>query len=456
MFYLNSRLAWKIIDLNAYSVNNFLKFTYIITASLSEILIVGSGVGGATVAKELSKTGKKITILEEGGYQKMGSELKALKFYSGNIFGPGEFSVDGVEILRAIMVGGSSNVTIGNGIRCLEREFQSAGINLREDFEEAESELKISPCPEEKMGERTKRLMNASNDIGYNVKPMPKYIDFSKCKKCGNCHLGCIYGAKWTSRNYLGEAFKNGVKLKKNHKVLNILHKEDEVKGVSVRTPNGVKEILSNCVILAAGGIGTPIILQNSGVDAGSHLFADIFINTFGFVKEANFENELGMATVIEEFHESEGYILSPFLEGPLDLLTDRVPIMKKKIALNLHKIIGIMAKTRDEPNGKVNADGSILKPVPEIDKKKIEKGYERSRFLLEQAGADPKSIFKTHIRGAHPGGTAGLGRVVNKDLETEISGLFVSDSSVFPTSPGKPPVLTIVALSKYLSKLIS
>lgn len=162
------------------------------------------------------------------------------------------------------------------------------------------------------------------------------------------------------------------------------------------------------------------------------------------------------MATIIDEFHDSEGYILSPFMEGPLDLLTDRIPLSKKLLVRNYNKLIGVMAKTKDLPNGKVNVDGSFVKPVGQVDRGKIDKGFDRSKLILETAGVDPKSIFCTHLRAGHPGGTAGLGRVVNGDLETEVSGLFVCDCSVFPETPGKPPVLTIIALAKYLaSKLI-
>jgi choline dehydrogenase-like flavoprotein len=423
---------------------------------LSEVLIVGSGVGGATLAKELSQRGKKVTVLESGGYPKMGSEWKALNLYTGNLIGPGEFSGSGIEILRTVMVGGSSMATIGNGVRSIQKELHSAGIDLDDKFTEAEKELNIAPCPEENMGERTKRLVRASDELGYDMKPMPKFIDFSKCVGCGNCHLGCIYGAKWTSRNYLGEAYRNNAVLKTEHEVIEILHNGDEVKGVKVRTRDGVRELDSSCVVLSAGGIGTPIVLQNSGLEAGSHLFADTLITTFGVVKEARFGSELGMATIIDEFHDSEGYILSPFMEGPLDILTDRISFMKKLNAFNLNKIIGIMAKTKDMPNGRVNADGTIKKPVPESDQRKIDKGYERSRQILIEAGAEPKSIFRTHIRGGHPGGTAGIGRVIDKNLETEIQGLYVCDCSAFPAVPGKPPVLTIIALSKYLAQVLS
>ena len=54
--------------------------------------------------------------------------------------------------------------------------------------------------------------------------------------------------------------------------------------------------------------------------------------------------------------------------------------------------------------------------------------------------------------RGAHPGGTAKIGEIVDSNLETEISNLYVCDASVLPISPGKPPILTILALSKRLA----
>ncbi|MCK4399916.1 GMC family oxidoreductase, partial [Candidatus Bathyarchaeota archaeon] len=306
----------------------------------------------------------------------------------------------------------------------------------------------IQPCPEENMGPRTRLLMKASEEVGYDMQPMPKFIDFKRCVGCGRCAIGCVSGAKWTSRNYVGDALRNGAKLETKHRVLEVLHWGGEVKGV--------KELESDLVVLAAGGIGTPVILQNSGVAAGTHLFSDTLINTYGVVEGAQFGPELGMATIVDEFHDSEGYILSPFMEGPLDMLTNRIPLGKRLQSRNLGRLVGVMTKIKDEPNGVVRADGGIEKPVPQVDVEKIERGYQRSRVLLEAAGADPKSIFRSHIRAGHPGGTAGMGRVVNREQETEVSGLFVSDCSVFPETPGKPPVLTIAALSKHLAKRLA
>jgi choline dehydrogenase-like flavoprotein len=423
---------------------------------LTGVIVVGSGVGGATVAKELAKSGKEVTVLEAGAYPKVGTERRATSFYTGGFWGPGEFSREGVEILRTVMVGGSSFVTIGNGVRALQKEFLRYGLDLDADFREAEAELGITPCPEEHMGQRTLLLLKAAEELGYNMKAMPKYIDFSRCGGCGKCVLGCVSGAKWSSRNYMGDALRNGAKLEMNHRVVEVLYEGEEVTGVKVRTSGGAKTLEADLVVLAAGGIGTPMILQNSGMEAGTHLFADTFVNTYGVVEGAQFGPELGMATIVDEFHDSEGFILSPFMEGPIDMLTNRISLSKKLQSRNLSRLVGVMAKTKDEPNGVVRADGGIEKPVPRIDSEKIESGYQRSRALLEAAGADPKSIFRSHIRAAHPGGTAGIGRVVNREQETEVSGLFVSDCSVFPETPGKPPVLTIAALSKHLAKRLA
>lgn len=420
---------------------------------MAKIAVVGSGVGGAQTALELLKKGHEVEIYESGDYPKLGTETRALNFYTGKIFGPGEFSKEGIEFLRTNMVGGSSVVTIANGVKSLEKTLTSLGINLQEAFKEIEQEIKTTPCPIEKMGQRTKLLMKASERLGYEMKPMPKFIDFSRCKGCGNCALGCERGAKWTSRNTIGEAYKHGLKLHRNHRVSKILHENGEVTGLQIHTPNGLMQREAEKIILAAGGLGSPVILQNSGIESGTHLFGDLFIDTFGVVDNVDFKPELGMAAIIEEFHETEGFILSPTMEGSMDLLTNRMSFRHKMNAFRTNRLVGVMAKTKDDANGFVDKNGDITKHLSIADQDRIDKGFFRSKELLIESGAKPGSIFRSHVRAAHPGGTAGIGRVVDKYLETEVQGLFVCDASVLPEAPGKPPVLTILALSKYFVK---
>ncbi len=417
----------------------------------SSVIIVGSGVGGAVLANELSRKDIAVTVIESGKFQKLGTEMRALNFYSrSSLLNPSEKSSEGTELLRTIMVGGTSVVTIANGVRSLERELKEHNIDLTTEFEDAETELNIKPTPLSAMGQRTSLLMKASKELGYSVVPMPKYINFELCRSCGNCHLGCIYGAKWTALRHLTQARKAGAKLLDSSSVQEILHTDKETTGVRVSGSQGNSEIKSQTVILAAGGLGTPVILQNSGLEAGKGLFADLFINTYGLVDQAQYQDELGMATLID-LHDKEGFILSPFIDSPLDMFL-YLPLFQKWNSRRRHRMLGLMAKTTDDRVGTVDKTGTIHKPITPDDYKRINRGKQLSSEILTYAGASPQSIFSSPVRGAHVGGTASIGTVVDTNLETQVSRLFVCDASVLPQTPGKPPVLTIVALAKRLA----
>ncbi len=420
----------------------------------SSVVIVGSGVGGAVLAYELAHQGLTVTVLEAGKYHKLGTERRALSFYShSGMFSPSEKSLEGTELLRTKMVGGSSIVTIGNGVRSLEHELKAQNIDLTTEFDEAEAELNIKPTPKEAMGQRTLALMNAAEELGYSVEPMPKYVNFDICRQCGNCHLGCIYGAKWTALRHLTQATKAGVKLRVSTTVQEVQHINNEVTGVRVSTAQGRSEITAQTIILAAGGLGTPVILQKSGLRAGKGLFADLFLNTYGLVDHARYRDELGMATLID-LHDNNGLILSPFMDSPLDMFF-YLPLFKKWNSRQRHRMLGLMAKTTDDAVGTVDENGAIHKPITRDDYERLDRGKQLSSEILMHAGADPQSIFTGPIRGEHPGGTAAIGTIVDANLETEVSRLFVCDASVFPQTPGKPPILTIIALAKRLANTL-
>ena len=106
--------------------------------------------------------------------------------------------------------------------------------------------------------------------------------------------------------------------------------------------------------------------------------------------------------------------------------------------------------------SGNVYADGSISKPVTKNDWQRLKEGSDIAREILIKAGASSKSILVSRPQGAHPGGTAAIGKVVDSNLATEVGELFVCDASVLPVAPGLPPLLTIVALAKRLSRFLA
>jgi len=284
---------------------------------------------------------------------------------------------------------------------------------------------------------------------------MPKFIDTGKCGKCGNCVLGCVKGARWTALDYLKEASQHGAELLHESKVEEVLVEDGKARGVRTVGPNGIRSIPADNVILAAGGLGTPVILQSSGIsEAGSGLFLDLYVTTYGMTEGLNQIHEPEMALVDREFHQEKGFILSPFMNHPK--MVRFVEIGGRGLLTSSKNMMGIMAKTTDERTGRVFPDGSVSKSITETDQRRLREGSEISREILVKAGANPKSIVVSKVQGAHPGGTAAIGTVVDLNLQTKLEGLFVCDASVLPFTPGLPPMVTIGALAKRLAKTLA
>ena len=180
----------------------------------------------------------------------------------------------------------------------------------------------------------------------------------------------------------------------------------------------------------------------------------DLLVNTYGVTRDLSQTDEPTMALVDHEFYQSRGFILSPFLNQPRPVRFMELGIRGALMPVN--RMLGIMTKIVDEPAGHVYPDGKFTKPVTERDRSRLMEGSTISREILVRAGADSKSIVVSKVQGAHPGGTAAIGRVVDANLQTKVDNLFVCDASVLPAPPGLPPILTIVALAKRLAKRLA
>lgn len=421
----------------------------------ADIIVVGSGVGGATVAKELAKSGKKVLIIEKGRYhslKEMGSEFLAFRLYDK--CGLWSKTREGVFYYRTIMAGGTSVVSCGNAVRSLEAKLKSCGIDLKKEFSAAERELGVRRVPPKFLGPGTKRIMQAAKKIGVKMVPMPKLINFKRCVSCGNCVVGCLTKAKWSALNYLKEAQKKGASLITGIDVKKVLISKGRAIGIEGFDNTARKfQFFAKLIILSAGGLGTPIILQNSSVKAGRKLFLDLFTVAMGLTKDSGLTKELTMAAVD---HSHRGFILSPFIDTPFALASVVPASIRQHIKITLHRkhMLGIMVKIEDDCKGRVYKDGRVEKKLTAQDSSRLKEGIKISRKILIKSGVDPETLISTRVRGAHPGGTAAIGEVVNKNLETKkIKGLYICDASVLPVSPGLPPIVTIVALAKKLAK---
>jgi choline dehydrogenase-like flavoprotein len=418
----------------------------------SEIVVIGSGAGGATVAKELSIRGKKVIVVEKGKLaKKVGNEMCASNFYEGAPFLVRASS--GVIFHFAKTVGGTTVFSCGNGVRSPENIFSQYGIDLQNELNETESELNIMPIDEKLIGNKgTKDFLAASTRLGYRMEYMPKFMKQGKCSLCGKCVLGCPNNARWTAVDFINIAITNGTSLLEGILVEKILIKNKQVIGVEGR--KGVERVIIHTekVVLAAGGINTPIILQNSGLSAGKKLFCDLFNVTYAVSKRQGMANDLSMALVDLEFFKNDGFIVSPFIDPPLTFFL----IFNKFKPLFLFKrkhVVGVEIKIKDDAIGSVSNVHGIKKTVTINDKTKLDKGVAVAKDILNHMPIDKNTINTSKIRAAHPGGTAAIGEVVNSNLETEVKNLYVCDASVLPEALGLPPIITLIALAKWFVK---
>ena len=239
--------------------------------------------------------------------------------------------------------------------------------------------------------------------------PTPKCVDLSRCKACGLWMFGCPTGAKWTALDFVDHALSNGAELLTGTEVKRVLHRDGHVVGVSVVRGGSPVEIRGDRVILCAGGLETPRILQNSGVpQAGKGLALDVFQTTYGYTQDVGMQREIILATYLEAIIEARDHFAAPNMYIPYLLVRDiegDAPIkrsllvqartMPKSGGVRANRLIGMITKIRDERTGEVRNDGTIRKSLTQRDLEKLHEAHEINRAILLAAGAASERIFR-------------------------------------------------------------
>jgi choline dehydrogenase-like flavoprotein len=425
-----------------------------------DYIIVGTGAGGAPVARDLAKEGRSVLILERGVRNE---KTVGVPFGPLLLDGYGLFcrSMEGCYIARGITVGGSTLLYSGNAFDPPRFLYEKMGIDFSQEVAELRAELPINVLPDrffEKSSSLLK-MMDAAAARGYKVEPQEKFIDPDKCRVgCDTCMLGCRRGAKWTTREFVDQATGYGADLMVGTRVRSIIIEKGESKGVC--TWKG-KKIYGDHVIVAGGGVSSPRILLRSGITkhVGDNFFVDPLDAVIGYAKEPG-QGGWGQMSFTHAFNmEEDGHVLVGNLAVGAALLFG---LMRANLLMNnlshlpyIKRGIGLFAKLADQPNGRVYADGRISKPILPEDQRRMKRATDLCTEILIEIGVDPKSIVIGKSLGGHLGGTAAMGRVVDKNFMTEIKNLYVCDGSVLPDSPGSPPALAIMAMSRFLGKIL-
>ncbi|KKC01787.1 GMC family oxidoreductase [Mycobacterium nebraskense] len=468
----------------------------------ADAVVIGSGAGGAMVARTLARAGLDVVVLEEGRRWTV-EEFRTthpIDRYAGLYRGAGATVALGrpsvvLPIGRA--VGGTTVVNSGTCYRpppAVQRRWRDEfGLaladldRLAERLDDVERTLRVAPVPLEIMGRNGRLLLDAADTLGWEAAPIPR--NAPGCEGCCQCAIGCPRNAKFgVHLNALPQACAAGARIISQARVERVLHQHGRARGVRGRRPDGTAlDIIADTVVVAAGATETPNLLRRSGLGAHPRLGRNLALHP-ATVLAGRFEEDVVawhgvlQSAAVHELHESHGVLIEATSTPPgmgsmvfpgygAELLgwLDRAPQVATFGAMVADRGVGSVSSARGET--------VIRYPIDRADVAKLMTAMEAMGRLLFAAGAvevltglpeaktvtslpalqdalrrtGPRSL---HLAAFHPTGTAAAGAgdqlcpVDETGKLRGVDGVWVADASILPSCPEVNPQVSIMALA--------
>ncbi len=427
-----------------------------VAAKKKTAVVVGTGAGGAMMAKELQGR-YQVTILEKGGEFRpfsLSVERMAKLRPSGLFFDERMIRMlipnmlvektRDMIMVRGIGLGGTTTLATGNAVR-YDGALRQIGIDLDEQFDELYQELPITTDHQKHWTKTTRKMFRLFERMGLDPVVTPKLMDADQCIGCGHCAIGCRHDAKWDTRQLVDEAVSFGAELMTGTEVTDLEITGRQVSAVHARTVRGKRVFHPDLVVLAAGGLGTPVILERSGIVCRKTLFADPVLCVAGPLEGLRQDRQLLMPFISQQ----DGYILAPYM----DYLSF---FFNKDWRLPMRDMASIMIKLADEEKGSVSGK-RIHKQMTQTDTVRMEGAVRLAGRILEHMGIPEEKQFLGTLNAGHPGGMLPLARSEKDSLHPSLlpGNLYVADATILPKAMGNPPMLTIMALAKKIAAVV-
>lgn len=407
----------------------------------SDVLVVGAGPGGGSVALELVRRGARVTLLEQGREtktpQNSWSALPAIQT---------QWLEMGYPLIAGKGTGGSTLLYFATALEPPYEMFDEFGLDLRSHVEAVKKDLPFGPLAPEHLGQRASLLRDSARSAGLDWKPLNKLIHQDQ-RKPGDPP----FAGRWSSAEWIQVAREKGLRLVTGARVHQVLSEKGRAIGVEYEKDGTRSRLFADQVVVSAGGVGTPGILQRSGLEAGQGLFVDPLLFVMGQKPGLRAESEIPMSCGVNLA--DKGIVLTDIHLSPEIYAAFAASSLRLDQLFGLKSNLTVMVKIRDDIEGNINGytgSDKVARPISTRERAVLEEGTQIARQVLTGAGA--QKIFTTRFTAAHPGGSARIGETVDSNLETELKNLFVSDCSVIPRPWGLPPTLSLLALGHRLA----
>ncbi len=469
-----------------------------------DVVIVGSGAGGAAAARVLAERGIDVIVVEQGAYHDARdystdplAALAMLYRDAGTTLCEGRPRIP-LPVGRA--VGGTTVINSGTCLRTprevLERWRADFGIEwataLDDEFEAVERALDVLPVDPRTAGRNAELCRAGADALGLSNGPLPR--NAGAVSRCSSCPTGCVLDAKRAVHvSELPRAVAAGARVRAGRQIERVLLERGRAIGVA---GHGY-EVRAGAVVLAAGALGTPELLLGQGLaNSSGALGRHLRIHPACWVG-ARFEQPVrGWEGVMQSWGVDAFGDRGLFFEAtatPLAFGAQGLPgvgVQLQRLIAEYDRIAVIGVHLSERSEGRVELHGKrkrmrIAYRLRNDDARALRFGIARAAEIHFAAGAlevypqlaraprlGPGEVGRIErgraragelrLEAFHPMGTARMGAdprssVVAPSGEChDVPGLYVVDASLFPTSLKVNPMLTIMACARRIAATLA
>lgn len=474
----------------------------------AEVVVVGTGAGGAVVGAELAEAGRDVLFVEEGGYHPTSSFNPYLTESIPRLYRDAGGTIilgrPPIPYAEGRCVGGGTVVNGGMAWRAPEdvlAEWETVtrqpdlGPRAMEPlFDRVEGRIHAKPQHPSSIGEDSRLLEEGARRLGWRYEPNRRAQD--RCVGSNQCLTGCPTGAKQsTLLSYMPRAFAHGARCLTEVRVHRLWIENGRCVGVlgnainpRTREEDIELKIRAKAVVIACGAVQTPFLLLGHRLGRPSRQLGRNFLchpNTKVvalYPKDVYAWQGVSQGGQIREFRD-EGIVMAENAVPP-GTAAAQIPFLGQE-AFDLMKRYNAMVMTgvlvEDSHAGTVTRSfGAPMArySITRYDHERFLRGVRHLATLHFEMGAQkvilPFSnlhvaesaddltqiertqrsrstieLFTVHLMGTCRMGSRPRHSVVNLNGQLwDLPGCYVADASLFPTAVGVNPQVTIMALA--------